>query len=83
MKTTFYNLSEATRKTWGYDPYGADYKNDIVFEDEMEGSVGHNATGDILYFKLLSKKYTNSLGLDDWDIEITNLDEFQEIKEEL
>jgi len=83
MKTTFYDLSEATRKAWGYDPYGADYENDIVFEDEMEGSIGNDATGDVLYFKLLSKKYENSLGLNDWDIELTNIDQFPEIKEEL
>ena len=80
MKTTFYELSEALRQAEGWrDPYEADYENDIIFEDEGKGSVANN-DGDVLEFKLLSKKYKNSRGLDDWDIELLNIDEFPEIK---
>jgi len=80
MKTTFYELSEATRQAWGNDPYAYDL-DDFIFEDTMEGSIANNETGDVIEFNLLSKKYTNGRGLDDWDIEITNIDEFPEIKE--
>ena len=82
MKTTLYQLSEATRKVWGIDPYEGDLETDFVIEEEKAGSIANN-DGDVLEFNLLSKKYKNSLGLDDWDIEITNLDEFPEIKEAL
>ena len=83
MKTTFYELSEALRQAEGWrDPYEADYENDIIFEDEGEGSVANN-DGDVLEFKLLSKKYKNSRGLDDWDIEVLNIDEFPEVKKYL
>lgn len=83
MKTTFYKLSEALRQADGFrDPYEEDYEVDIVFEDEMEGSVG-NDNGDVLYFKLLSKKYKNERGLDDWNIELLNINEFPEIKKYL
>lgn len=80
MKTTFYKLSEALRQSNGFrDPYEEDYETDIIFEDEMQGSVGNN-NGDVLEFKLLSKKYKNERGLDDWGIEILNIDEFQEVE---
>ena len=82
MKTTFYDLSEATRKAWGIDPYDGDIEVDFVIESEDVGSIANN-DGDVLEFNLLSKKYKNSIGLDDWDIEITNIDQFPEIKEEL
>ena len=83
MKTTFYKLSEALRQSNGFrDPYEEDYETDIIFEDEMQGSVGNN-NGDVLEFKLLSKKYKNERGLDDWDIEILNIDEFQEVEKYL
>ncbi len=83
MKTTFYKLSEALRQADGWiDPYEEDYEIDIIFEDEMEGSVA-NSDGDVLEFKLLSKKYKNDLGLDDWDIELLNIDEFPEVKKYL
>ena len=79
MKTTFYKLSEALRQTDGFrDPYEEDYETDIIFEDEMQGSVANN-NGDVLYFKLLSKKYINKRGLGDWNIEILNIDEFPEV----
>ncbi len=79
MKTTFYKLSEALRQADGWrDPYEGDYVTDIICEDEMEGSVGNN-NGDVLEFKLLSRKYKNERGLDDWDIELLNIDEFPEV----
>ncbi len=83
MKTTFYKLSEALRQADGFrDPYEEDYEIDIVFEDEMQGSVANN-NGDVLEFKLLSKKYKNERGLNDWDIEILNIDEFPEVEKYL
>ena len=80
MKTTFYKLSEALRQTNGFrrDPYEEDYETNVIFEDEMQGSVANN-NGHVLEFKLLSKKYKNERGLDDWDIEILNIDEFPEV----
>ena len=83
MKTTFYKLSEALRQADGWrDPYEEDYEVDIVFEDEMVGSVA-NSDGDVLEFKLLSRKYKNERGLDDWYIYLRNIDEFPEVEKYL
>ena len=80
MKTTFYKLSEATKKVWGFDPYDGDIESDYIVDGE--GSIYDLEKG-YVEFKVIGDKFQNNYGVDDWEIEITETDGASEILETL
>jgi hypothetical protein len=83
MKTTFYELTRAVKKVWGFDPYDGDVESDYVIERDGEGSIVDVMDRGYIYFKILGDKFQNNYEIDDWNIEITETDGADEILEAL
>ena len=81
--TTFYKLSEEVKRVWGFDPYDGDVTSDYLIESEGEGSIVDVMDRGYIYFKVLGDNFENNLGIDDWNIEITETNRADEILEAL
>ena len=62
--TTFWELSEAVRQVWGFDPYEGDVTSDYVMERDGEGSIFDVINRGYIYFRVI-RRLEDEMGIDD------------------